>query len=261
MGTIVEPGVDPSRRPALDGASRHICSRGMVVALVGPDGVGKSGQTAQLASIFQEKYRCTAIYLGSGDGGWRVRRTARRYIRKWRHPAGRPNPEFNAVAPRRQMGTSHSIFTGLSGIMLAIERYLTLRKAIRLAASGSIVISDRWPQNLQPGLFDGPLRVRPGASRMVRLLSRIERSFYRRMEKYKPEITIHLVSDFETSNARKPGDRTHAEFHERLSLMEEMRTRDPAIKVVDARNEFDEVTRDLSGHIWLVLSERASVAD
>lgn len=255
MAAIIEPGVDLFRRPALGGAGRLASSRGMVVALVGPDGVGKSRQTARLTSLFQEDYRCTAVYLGSGDGGWKLRRAARRYLRRWRSRPNRTDPEFNAsLVAGRELGTSHSIFTGLSGVAIAIERYLTMRSAVRLAASGSIIISDRWPQNLQPGLFDGPLRVHPRASHPVRLLSRIEQSFYRRMEKYRPEVTIHLVSDFETSNARKPGDRTHAEFHERLLLMEEMRRRDPTIKVVDARNEFEEVTRDLSNWILLALA-------
>lgn len=152
----------------------------------------------------------------------------------------------------KQLGTSHSLFTGLAGLAIGIERYWSLRRAMRLARSGAIVISDRWPQNMEPGLFDGPLRLHPQASWTVRQLSRLERGLYRTMDRYKPDLTIHLVSDFETSNARKPGDRTRAEFDRRLAIMQEMRMRDPAIRTVDARKQFEEVTTDLfdcvSGH-------------
>ena len=228
--------------------------RGMVVALIGPDGVGKSSQTAQLTTLLEKKFRCTALYLGSGEGGWKARRIAKGYFRKWRARGRQPNSK--AKKPSIEFGTNHSVFTGLSGLLSAVERYVSLRRAMRLANSGSIVICDRWPQNLQPGFFDGPLRLHPGASWTVRQLSRLEQSFYRRMETFKPDLAIHLISDFETSNARKPGDRSRADFDQRLALMQEMRMRDPAIKIVDARNGFDEVTRDLFNCVWLDLGER-----
>lgn len=247
MSPIIETDDDAKAKPL---------PRGIVVALIGPDGVGKSSQTARLTSLFQQDFKCTAIYLGSGEGGWELRRLAKRHFRTWRARVRRPRTGAKAQKTDKQFGTNHSVFTGLSGLVSALERYVSLRRAIRLAKSGSIVICDRWPQNLQPGFFDGPLRLHPHASWAVRKLSRLEQSFYRRMETFKPDLAIHLISDFETSNARKPGDRSRADFDQRLALMQEMRMRDPAIKIVDARNGFDEVTRELSNCIWLDLGER-----
>ena len=220
-------------------------SRGIVVALIGPDGVGKSSQTARLTSIFQQNFKCTPIYLGSGEGGWEFRRIAKRQFRKWRGWLRRSGTRAKAPVTDKEFGTNHSVFTGLSGLVSALERYVSLRRAIRLAKVGSIVICDRWPQNLKPGFFDGPLRLHPHASWTVRQLSRLEQSFYRRMETFKPDLTIHLVSDFETSNSRKPGDRTRDDFDQRLALMQKMRAIDPTIVKVDASKSFDEVTRDL----------------
>lgn len=162
---------------------------------------------------------------------------------------------MNAPAPPREFYTNHSVTTALSGIAIAIERYVTLRRAIRLAASGSIVISDRWPQNLQPGMFDGPLKLVPSASPIVRLLSRLERDLYRRMQKRTPDLMIHLVSDYETSNARKPGDRSRSQFDQRMALMQEMRMHNPNVKIVDARKEFEVVTGELCKCVHLALSQ------
>ena len=215
------------------------------MALIGPDGVGKSSQTARLISLFRQNFKCTAIYLGSGDGGWKLRRMAKRLFRKWRGTVPRTGSGAKGPRVHKEYGTNHSVWTGLSGLVAALERYVSLRRAVRLARSGSIVICDRWPQNVLPGLFDGPLRLDPDASWAVRLMSRVERGVYRKMEKYKPNLTIHMVSDFDTSSARKPGDRMRADFDQRLALMQEMRVLDPAIVTVDASKRFDEVTGDL----------------
>ena len=48
---------------------------GFVVALVGPDGLGKSTQVDRLAQIFRWKFGCAQAYVGTGDGrGWWLRK-------------------------------------------------------------------------------------------------------------------------------------------------------------------------------------------
>ena len=229
--------------------------RGIVVALVGPDGVGKTTQTARLTMILQRTFPCSAVYLGSGDGGWKGRQGVKRLLRMLRlRPASRKAAR-NAPARER---VNDSLVTALSGLCIALERYVALRRAMSLAASGSIVISDRWPQVLHAGSFDGPLRLHSKASPIVQHLSRIEHRLYHRMERYKPDLTIHLVSDFEISTVRKPGDRSRAEFQQRLALMDEMRRLDPRIMVVDANETFEQVTRDLLGGVRRAVADQHS---
>lgn len=232
-------------------------SRGIIVALIGPDGVGKSSQTARLTSLFRQDFKATAMYLGSGDGGWKLRRMAKRQFRNLRGRLRRPRSAAKTPAADKEYGTNHSVFTALSGLLAAIERSVSIRRAMRLARSGSIVICDRWPQNLQPGFFDGPLRLSPDAPWPVRAMARLEQGLYRRMEAFKPDLTIHLVSDFATSNARKPGDRTRSDFDQRLALMQEMREVDPTIITVDASRDFDDVTRDLRNCISRLIEPRS----
>ena len=240
------------------GTAQAIVPGGFVVALVGPDGVGKTSQTAEVTRALQRQFRCSAVYLGSGNGGWRLRRFVRRQFHKWRPRRIKPGSETSATAPRREFYTNHSVTTALAGLGIALERYVTLRRAMRLASSGSIVISDRWPQNLQPGLFDGPLQLIPSASAMVRLLSRFELDLYRRMQKRGPDLMIHLVSDYETSSARKPGDRSRSQFDLRMALMQEMRLRNPNIRTVDARNQFDVVTAELLECVRIALTQQTA---
>ncbi len=216
--------------PALSAAKRRIEPGGAIFALVGPDGVGKSSQAQRVASLFQRKLRCTAVYLGSGEGGWELRR----FVKRWYHSRkglhrDRPGTTNSQRGPN-QLGTTGSLAKALSGMAAALERYVTLTLARMLSHLGAIVISDRWPQNLQPGLFDGPSRAVPNGSPLIRFLASIERAFYRRMARHEPDLTIHMLIDFETSRARKPGDREPADFEQRLSLMREMRARNPNVR-------------------------------
>lgn len=237
--------------PAMKANKRSPAQSGMVVALVGPDGVGKSTQVAEMARIFRKKFRCATVYLGSGDGGLTLRQKARRLYRQWRD-----RRREAALWKATRASRSYSVGSALWALVTAVERYITLLSAKRLAASGAIVISDRWPQNLRPGLLDGPRSSAQRASRDMVLLRDVERRLYRAMEKHKADLTIHLVSDFETSRSRKPGDIRRRDFERRLSLMREMRRRDPEIRVVDARLPLDEVRRQLFGCVWLELWRR-----
>jgi thymidylate kinase len=253
----MSPINEPDDVPYISSPDLKPLSHGMIVALIGPDGVGKSSQTAQLTSIFQmQNLKCTAIYLGSGEGGWRLRRAAKRQFRKWRGKVAESGSGAKGPTPK-EYGTNHSVWTGMSGLAAALERYVSLRRAVRLAGSGSLVICDRWPQNIQPGFFDGPLRLDPQASWAVRLMSQLERSVFRRMETYRPNLTIHLVNDFNTSNARKPGDRTRDDFDQRLALMQKMRAMDASIITIDASRDFEEVTQDLLNCICRTLASPA----
>ena len=230
--------------PALSAAKRRIVPGGAIFALVGPDGVGKSSQAARVASLFQRKFRCTTVYLGSGEGGWNLRRLVQRWYRSLR---GRPS---KSAAPR-------SLARALAGFVAALERYVTLRLARGLARHGTIVVADRWPQNLRPGLLDGPSRASLNDSPIVHFCGSIERRLYRQMERCEPDLTIHLLSDYETSNARKPGGSEPARFEQRLAVMREMRARNSNIRIVDVRRSFAEVTGQIFRWFWVTLWVRS----
>ncbi|WP_189343888.1 MULTISPECIES: hypothetical protein [unclassified Mesorhizobium] len=238
----------PKRRPA---------AGGFVVALIGPDGMGKSTQADRLTQIFRWKFGCGQAYVGTGDGnGWRLRKALQAlvfpYRRRLKSLAGNDGEDSRGRNGPRQGVVAAAL--ALWAVLIAFERYVVVKRAHRWATRGMIVICDRWPQALRRGYLDGPtipqhLFSIPGLS----ALARLEQRLYQKMAERRPHLTLHLVSDFAVSEQRKPGEIKKEAFDARLSLMAELRARDKSIRTVDASAGIDAVGRELFRHIWLSL--------
>ncbi|MDX8491197.1 hypothetical protein RFN29_06360 [Mesorhizobium sp. VK22B] len=238
----------PKRRPA---------AGGFVVALIGPDGMGKSTQADRLTQIFRWKFGCAQAYVGTGDGnGWWLRKALQTLVfphRRRLKSLARHDSKDSLGRSGAKEGVAAAALA-LWAVLIAFERYAVVKRAHRWATRGLIVICDRWPQALRSGYLDGPtipphLFSVPGLS----ALARLEQRLYQKMAECRPHLTLHLVSDFAVSEQRKPGDIKKEAFDARLSLMAELRARDKNIRTVDASTDVEAVGRELFRHIWLSL--------
>jgi thymidylate kinase len=224
---------------------------GLLVALIAPDGMGKTTQVKRMKKLFGWKFTCATVYLGSGDGeGWWIRRIIRALYFQRRAEVNKllSGHSRHGEARRSITATAASLLFALWGVLVAFERYSGVRRAKRMAARGAIVLCDRWPQAIEPGIMDGPARPR-GRQPFV-WMRKLELLLYARMARHRPDITVHLIGDYAASAARKPGDINRDEFDRRLVLMEESRRRDPSIYVLDAGCDLDDVSRSLFKLIW-----------
>ena len=241
-------------------ANKRRLRPGCVVALVGPDGVGKSTQSERLREIFGRKFRSTTVYLGSNDGSWM---RFRGKLRLARTPHSKVAAAVTEPAPsdknrnKGERGTFHSVGSAIWRLAVAGNRYLGMRRALRLAKSGTFVITDRWPQNIEEGILDGPSAAPASRYRLALMLWQLEKRLYRAMAGFAPDFTIHLECDYASSHARKPGDIDPADFDRRIALMRLMRERDCNIAVIDARADTDTVTGELFALIWQQLRRMA----
>jgi thymidylate kinase len=243
------PGrLPPKRRPA---------AGGFVVALIGPDGLGKSTQVDRLTQIFRWKFGCAHAYVGTGDGnGWWLRKALQSLVFPHRRRLKSLAQHDGKDLSGRNWGKGGVAATALAlwAVLIAFERYAVVKRAHRWATRGLIVICDRWPQSLRRGYLDGPtipphLFSSPGLS----ALARIEQELYRKMAECRPHLTLHLVSDFAVSEQRKPGEIRKEAFDARLSLMAELRAKDKNIRTIDASAGIEAVGREMFRHIWLSL--------
>lgn len=226
-------------------ADKRRLGQGRIVALIGPDGVGKTTQSDFLIAAFADKIRCSSVYLGSNDGSWmRIRRS----FQQTRKDQGVAKLH-KVKAPVHARGWLHATGSAAWRLTMGIRRFLGVRKAVRLANAGHLVITDRWPQSLAEGLLDGPSESPPPKFRIASAMWRIEKRIYNKLSAYQPTLAIHLLAPFAVSHERKPGDIERNDFGERVALMEQMREKYGPSIVVDAGQSLDAVTEQLFGHI------------
>jgi thymidylate kinase len=140
-------------------------SGGLIVALIGADGSGKSTQSKALVKWLGWKIDVARVYFGSGDGptSWhrRLLLVGRTLLGPARaKPAGTVRAEnkhdISAVAGtsvRRPPG----IFKTLYALSLALEKRQAIERAVRARNCGMVVVCDRFPQNQINGYNDGPM--------------------------------------------------------------------------------------------------------
>jgi thymidylate kinase len=147
-------------------ARRSPVSGGMIVALIGADGSGKSTQAKALVNWLGWKIDVARVYFGSGDGpmSWhrRLLLAARNVLGRSRVGAGaaaRPAKSMSDLPAAKQPTTTRAPgpFKILYALSLALEKRRAIRNAVRARNRGMIVVCDRFPQNQISGYNDGPL--------------------------------------------------------------------------------------------------------
>lgn len=147
-------------------ARRSPVSGGMIVALIGADGSGKSTQAKALVKWLGWKIDVARVYFGSGDGpmSWhrRLLLAARNVLGRSRAGAGaaaRPEESRSDLPAAKQPTTTRAPgpFKILYALSLALEKRRAIRNAVRARNRGMIVVCDRFPQNQISGYNDGPL--------------------------------------------------------------------------------------------------------
>ena len=210
-----------------------------LVAVVGCDGTGKSTLTADLVKHMGKRWQTERRYLGlvSGETGDKIKR--------W--------PIIGVWLERRlakKTSKAQSMSTGGPALWAALIMYgfslyrmSNLRKVKRLADSGVLVISDRFPQAEISGFYyDGPgIGVERVTGRLKSWLAERERRLYQReMAKYRPEVLIRLDIDVETAFSRKP-DHDYEELRDKIGIMSKIEYNGSNIYELDSRMPYNEV--------------------
>ena len=178
---------------------------GLVVAVVGADGSGKSTLSRALAHAFARRPDAVHVYFGSGDGPssrlrWPLRQ-ARRVV------LGRKGASPARQGAKARHPTAFRTGRAAWALALAQEKRAKLRGVARARARGAMVVCDRYPQAQFPGTNDGPLLHgwATSRSRVKRALAAWEARPYELADRTPPDLVLRLQVDQTTAGERRPG--------------------------------------------------------
>ena len=190
-------------RPVLYG--RGGPAGGLLVAVLGADGSGKSTLTGDLRRWFAPKYDTYAVYLGSGDGPSSVLRLPLRWAKQ--HILGLSKTNSPGTTPGGQRSKSLQLSRVIWALVLAREKRQKLQRAMLARTRGLLVITDRYPQTQVAGSNDGPLLSGwiQSANPLLRFVARRELAPYTLADRFPPDLILRLDVAPDVAAGRRPG--------------------------------------------------------
>jgi len=229
--------------------SRGGSAGGLVVAVVGTQGAGKSTITGALNAWLAPKTDVLPIYFGSGDGPsslvrWPLTVAKTMYLRR-RGTSQTDAPPSRSPNPRGGV-------RALWGLALAWEKRSKLRRMVKGRSRGFIVICDRYPQSQVRGLNDGPLLTSwaQSGSSWRRRLAAWELGVYEDAARLGPDIFVRLLLTSEAALERRPGhDPVELEYRNDIVRQAYSSARRMVIDI-DAEQELEPLVLDLKRRLW-----------
>jgi thymidylate kinase len=257
-------------------STKRIVPRGgVIIALIGADGSGKSTISREITRWLSWKVDILPLYLGSGSGPVSLLRRPLLLYGKLRslpffggrrrrgHPRGdeapagvREPPNRPALSPlearRLQFRRGRQLWHALWAWTLYREKRARLERARRARGRGRVVLCDRYPQDQVMGFSDGPLLSHwtDHRSRIARLLARREAAVYRAASTYPPDLVVRLVAAPEIAWRRKL-ERSLESVRERVEAVRGLRF--PAgtrVVDIDANQPLDQVLLEVKRVVW-----------
>lgn len=237
-------------------------SGGLLVAVIGCDGSGKSTITRGMADTLGIKIDVCRMYFGSGDGPASLLRWPLNVARliadrlgllARRDSQAKIGGEDGADGePASARGLLEGVARIVWALTLSLEKRGRFRRAWRARDRGMIVMTDRYPQAQVTGFNDGPLLAHLAGSRsaFLRALARWESVPYRWADAQPPDLVVRLDVSPDVAEFRKP-ETGRAEIERRVRAIRSMRYGDGTAMVeVDANRPIPEVLREVRSAVW-----------
>jgi thymidylate kinase len=229
---------------------------GIIIAVVGADGSGKSTVIANLLTTFQVKLDVYKIYYGRGDGkvswGRRILLSARNMV----IPKSKNKIQNNRAEQTksgRKKGFMADLYRCFEALMVANEKYQNLKQMQIAKKKGMLVICDRFPQNQVMGYNDGPLLhyLRSARNPLFRAMAQMEEKVYALAERNPPDVLFKLIADAKIVEARKPGETSLKMLETKIAGVKKLKFPEQCKVIpVDATQPLKEVLFKIKKEIW-----------
>ncbi len=262
------------RRLGVHDGTKCLHNGGRIIAIVGPDGAGKSTISKSLVAWLSWKIDAQYVYMGEGVGSnvtaWlrRLRRVARTTLRPLVRPK-KANSESGDLRRSRRLIMHHGrnplmAYLKANGfavtrILLVWERRRKFRTLQRARMRGGLVITDRYPQSDFIGFYDGPRYQNSDANlkyRLSRLAANLEAAFYEHVGRMPPDLVVRLHVSEDVALARKP-DHGLDMIRKKIEATPKICFGDARTIDVDAARPLAIVERQVKKWVWTNLQYRA----
>lgn len=218
-----------------------------IIAIVGSDGSGKSTVCEEMLKVMSS-YRSTRLcHLGKQTGN--LRRAMRKY--------GLGKKIDHRIT---KVGASARV-KGISGPVALVMFLASMRRVVRFTkmsvyrAMGHAILTDRYPQIVEPGEMDGPhLTNRDLSDAGARMLMRIEFWLYKKMVAVRPDLVIRLNVDLETAVQRKPDHRRDS-LEKKIGIVPKLSFNNAPIIDIDSTMPMDKVLEQARDAIKAVMDD------
>ena len=228
---------------------------GLIVAILGADGSGKSTQTKSITQWLGWKLDVSRIYFGSGDGPTSWHRFLLMMLRgQWFKTAGKNENKSAAQADQVSFGKGSKLkqyYRALFALSLAYEKRSKIKKVVRARNKGMIVICDRYPQNQIMGYNDGPLLEGLSDKEFPwNFFSSQENRLLSVFSEIMPDLVIKLNVSHEMAEQRKP-DTPKEMIQKKIDAVQSLSFGSALNTInIDADKPLDEVSLLVRQSIW-----------
>lgn len=220
--------------------------KGLTVAFLGQDGAGKTTVTKDIIKWWSWKLDVKNVYLGSGDNYSSIKKSVAKKL------------------SNKGLFRYMKAFLSLSDSKDRVKKaYKNVRKAVKYASKGGLVIYDRFPQMEYAGICDGPRirkRLQTGLSNkffntLFSPLANVEEKYINKILSYSPDIVIKLMLPPEESLRRKP-EENYNDVKEKHDIIKTLSFNHSAVYTIDATMPYEQEIILIKNIIWDTLIRR-----
>jgi thymidylate kinase len=234
----------------LRSSKKRMASGGMLIAIIGGDGSGKTTAVNDLRQKLSEEFDVIKVHMGKPSWSWTTI-IIRAILKLGRSLGLYP---FIKEGTEPSLDTNSPSFPGypwlIREVCTARDRYLDYMRARRFAANGGLVICDRFPLP-QIKIMDGPQveRVTCGikTNGLIKFLAAIEDRYYQQI--MAPDLLIILRVDPEICVKRKT-DETSDSVRSRGQEIWNLNWCGTPAHLIDASHSKSQVSSDVLNLVW-----------
>lgn len=232
--------------------SRRAPGGGIVVAVVGIDGSGKTTLTTAIRQWLGAEVDVLPIYFGTGGGRPSLLLLPFKLLVPLasRVLGAKPKGSSHGTISDRPPAPFYSFLLAVWASIVAAEKRMKLLAARRGADRGMVVVADRFPQDQIADFNDAPLL--PRLAKVPAWLRHYEANAYALARHLPPDLVIKLQTTAEVIMIREP-DMDPLVVQKRVPALQQLTFEDANVVSIDAGQPLADVIRSAKAAIWRML--------